>query len=51
MKAVPSNMRYVVEHVCIYNNPLSSLPKRSSNGSHSANLKVALDLVANRLKY
>lgn len=51
MKAVPNNMRYVIEHVCIYNYPLSSLPKRSRYGSHSANLKVALDLVANKLKY
>lgn len=51
MKAVPSAMRYVVEHVCWHNLPLSDLGKGRCHGENKANLKVALDLVANRLKY
>lgn len=49
MDAVPGNMRYVVEHVCFDNLPLHMLGGIS--GMHSANLKVALDLVANKMRY
>ncbi len=51
MKAVPSAMRYVVEHVCWHNLPISDLGKGRCHGENKSNLKVALDLVANRLKY
>lgn len=51
MTAVPSAMRYVIEHVCWYNRPMHELPSGSRNGSHAANLKVALDLVANKMRY
>ena len=52
MDAVPRNMTYVVEHVCCANLPLRRLsPKMDHMGCHSANLKVALDLVANRKGY
>ena len=51
MRAVPSAMRYVVEHVCWHNLPLARLPDKSPHGNHSANLKVALDLVANKLRF
>ena len=50
MDPVPGAMRYVVEHVCWHNEPLASLPRGSRHGCHSANLKVALHLVANRLQ-
>lgn len=51
MAAVPQAMRYVVEAVCWRNEPLHACDKGQRNGSASTNLKVALDLVANRLKY
>jgi len=49
MDAVPGDMRYVIEHVCFENLPLHMLPGIS--GMHSANLKVALDRVANKMRY
>ena len=49
MDAVPNAMRAVVEHVCWYNEPLHRMP--GIKGTNSANLKVALDLVANKMKY
>lgn len=49
MAAVPSAMRYVVEHVCWHNLPLYLADKGRKHGSAKANLKVALDLVANKL--
>ncbi len=51
MAGVPSNMQYVIEHVCWHNQPVAKLSKGRNLGMHRANLKVALDLVANRLKY
>lgn len=52
MKKVPSDMRYVVEHVCWQNQSLSGLCKHPNDiGMHRANLKVALDLVANHMRY
>lgn len=51
MDAVPSAMRYVVEHVCWHNEPVNRLKGPLHSGSHMANLKVALELVANRLRY
>ena len=50
MSAVPSAMRYVIEHVCWHNQTLSSLPQ-DNRGNHSSNFKVALDLVANKMRY
>lgn len=50
MEAVPAgSMRFVVEHVCWYNQPLHTVPPQHANAS--ANLKVALELVANHLRY
>ncbi|MGB1215828.1 MAG: hypothetical protein ACPG4X_20840, partial [Pikeienuella sp.] len=51
MGAVPTAMRYVVEHLCWHNRPISDLGPSDKRGNHYANLKVALDLVANRLRY
>jgi len=51
MAAVPSAMRAVVEHVCWHNRPLSAMRPVNMRASHTAGLKVALDLVANRLRY
>lgn len=51
MRGVPSAMRYVVEHVCWHNQPIAKLNSRSRHGNHSANLKVALDMVANKMRY
>lgn len=52
MSAVPKAMRDVVEHVCWHNKAIRSL---SGGGrghyDRTADFKVALDLVANRLKY
>jgi len=47
MDLVPSNMLAVVEHVCHHNEPISSFP----NPGAKAQLQVALDLVANGLRY
>lgn len=51
MGAVPSAMRDVVEHVCWHNRKMSDLKNGRLIETNRANLKVALDLVANRLKY
>ncbi len=51
MSAVPKAMRYVVEHVCWYNHPIYTADKGQRHGSAKANLLVALDLVANKLRY
>lgn len=51
MAPVPSAMRYVVEHVCWYNRPITELGPSDIRGNHYANFKVAMDLVANRLRY
>lgn len=52
MGAVPKAMRDVVEHVCWHNLPMRSLTGGGrKHYNRSADLKVALDLVANRLRY
>jgi hypothetical protein len=51
MAGVPPAMRYVVEHLCWHNRPVSSLGPSDRRGNHKANLKVALDLAANKLRY
>ena len=45
MSAVPNAMRPVIEHVCWHNRPLNQMP------DDRANFKVALDMVANKLRY
>lgn len=49
MAGVPRAMRPVVEHVCWHNRPLSEARPEWANAE--ANLKVALDLAANKLGY
>ncbi len=51
MRSVPANMRDVVEHVCWRNAKITELKNGLPFGSNSANFKIALDLVANRLGY
>lgn len=50
MRAVPASMRDVVEHVCWYNRPLRRL-KGEHYYKRQSELQVALDLVANHMKY
>ena len=52
MAAVPARFKHIVEHVCVENRPISQLPgSQIMGGSHEACLMVALDLVANKLRY
>ncbi len=51
MKAVPSAMRDVVEAVCWHGRPIESAQTPERNYRRSADLKVALDPVANHLRY
>ncbi len=51
MSAVPSAMRDVVEHVCWRNEKITEMNNGLPYGANSANFKVALDLVANKLNY
>ncbi len=52
MAAVPTKFKRVVEHVCVENRPISEMGGgKIMGGSHRACLMVALDLVANRLRY
>ena len=56
MSAVPTAMRSIIKHVCIANEgfglPIHMLDVREyMQDMHRANLKVALDLVANKLRY
>lgn len=51
MSAVPSDMRGIVEHVCWHNLPLKKQSKRSKYFERQSELQVALDLVANKLRY
>ena len=48
-KAVPPDMREVVDHVCEQGHAIGQKWKGSNHATQSANLKMALDLVANRL--
>lgn len=50
MRDVPKDMRDVVEHVCWHNLPLRRL-KGSRYAARQSELQVALDLVANRMRY
>jgi len=50
MSAVPSAMRDVVEHVCWENRQIATISKRTGY-NRMADFKVAMDLVANRLRY
>lgn len=51
MDAVPGAMRYVVEHVCWHNRSLNTADAGKKHGSAKSNLLVALELVANQLRY
>ena len=52
MSAVDSRFKHIVEHVCCENRPISDLPGSQIMGdSHKACLFVALDCVANVLRY
>ena len=51
MRPVPSAMRGIVEHVCWHNQPINSFRPVNMRSMHSANLKVALELVANHMRY
>ena len=51
MSAVPSAMRGVVEHVCWHNEKITEIKNGLPFSANSANFKIALDLVANKLRY
>lgn len=51
MSAVPRAARGVVEHVCWHNEKITELSNGLPYATNSANFKVALDLVANKLRY
>lgn len=51
MSAVPPAMRDVVETVCWHSLPVESAQTEARNYRRMADLKVALDLVANRMRY
>jgi hypothetical protein len=51
MAAVPALARGIVEHVCWHNQPINSFRPVGLRAGHSARLKAALDLVADRLEY
>lgn len=51
MKGVPTAMRDVVEAVCWHGKPVVSARTAEKNYDRMADLKVALDLAANRLGY
>lgn len=51
MKAVPSAMRDVIEHLFWHNLPMSELHKGRAAYDRGADVKVALDLVANHMRY
>lgn len=51
MDGVPTAMRDVIEHLFWHNLPLSQLGKGRGYYNRSADVKVALDLVANKLRY
>ncbi len=52
MSGVPSKFKHIVWHVCCENRPISDLGGGAiMGGSHRACLMVALDLVANKLRY
>ena len=51
MSAVPRDFRLVVEHFCCENLPLSRLNKGRKFEGNQSMLQVALDLVANKLRY
>ncbi len=51
MSAVPSDMRYVVKHVCCEDRAIRGLGSGREHGMHKARLQVALMLVANLQMY
>lgn len=51
MGAVPKAMRDIIEHVCWHNQPIHTIKMGRSYYNRSADFKVALDLVANKLRY
>jgi len=51
MSAVPRDFRQLVEHVCWFNQPLATFNGKLTDGGHTACFKIALDLVANKLRY
>ena len=52
MKKVPRAMRDVVEHVCWHNRPISQMDAGGNQRyNRMADFKVALDLVANHMRY
>ena len=51
MKPIPQATRPVIEHLFWYNRPLGQFVQGKSFYNRAAEIKVALDLVANRLSY
>jgi len=51
MKAVPSAMRHVIEHLFWHNRPLGQFVQGRSFYERNAEVKVALDLVANQMRF
>lgn len=51
MASVPPQMRDIVEHVCWHNRAVGSIAKGRNHANSMADLKVALDLVANHMRY
>ena len=51
MSKVPAEARDVVEHVCWYNRPMSTMTKGRKHYNRMADFKVALDLVANHMRF
>lgn len=50
-RGIPGDARAIVDHVCCANQPIWTAPGPLTEGGKKAVLKVALDLVANRLRY
>lgn len=51
MAKVPPSARDIVEHVCWHNLPVNDIAKGRNHYNRMADLKVALDLVANGMRY
>lgn len=51
MKPVPAAMRPVIEHIFWHNKPMGTFAQGREFYDRSADVKVALDLVANHMRY
>lgn len=51
MKAVPSAMRAVIEHLFWHNRPMRDFAQGKAFYDRSADVKASLDLVANHMRY